>query len=160
MLTSTDLTSAAFHPDGHLFATGTANGEIKLFDVKTLENIHTFSPSVAAPVADLSFSENGTLLATISLGQSTVTVWDLRKTAQLKTSDLGLPLSSVAWDYTGQFLAASGPSGVAVQHYAKSSKSWSEPFRKATDAKHIGWGAKGRNLVTVSGQGSVVVFSG
>ncbi|KAF2156685.1 cell cycle control protein [Myriangium duriaei CBS 260.36] len=157
--TDKDLSSAAFHPDGHLLALGTSSGDIKLFDVKTLENIHTFSSSVSAPVTALSFSENGTWLATISEGQSTVTIWDLRKTAQLKAIDLGVPLTSVSWDYTGQFLAACGPSCVAVQHYAKSSKAWSEPFRKATTAQDLGWGANGQKLVTVSGDGSVVVFS-
>lgn len=153
------LSSAAFHPDGHLFATGTPTGEIKLFDVKTLENIHTFSSSVPAPVTGLSFSENGTWLATISKDQPTVTIWDLRKTAELKTLDLGVPLSSVAWDYTGQFLAACGPSGVAVQHYAKSSKAWTEPFKKAASALGLGWGAAGQELITLSGDGSLTVFS-
>lgn len=157
--TGSDLSSAAFHPDGHLLATGTVSGEIKLFDVKTLENIHTFPPSTPTAVTAMSFSENGTWLATVSANSSAVTVWDLRKTAQLKTIDLGVPLTSVAWDYTGQFLAVSGPSCITVQHYAKASKAWSEPLRKATDAQQLGWGANGQKLVTVSSAGTVAVLS-
>lgn len=88
-----------------------------------------------------------------------MSVWDLRKTALLKTIDLGVPLSNVAWDYTGQYLAACGPSCIAVQHYAKSSKAWSEPFRKATNATDLGWGAKAQQLVTVSTDGTLTIFS-
>ncbi|PNS19202.1 Pre-mRNA-processing factor 19 2 [Sphaceloma murrayae] len=153
-----DLSSAAFHPDGHLFAIGTTDGEIKLYDVKSLENIHTFTSSSPAPVKALTFSENGTWLASILQGSTSVTVWDLRKTAELKTIDIGVPLSQAAWDYTGQYLAVGGPSCVAVQHYAKSTKSWSEPLRKATNAVDLGWGVKAQKLVTVSSDGSVVVF--
>ncbi|KAG8631066.1 hypothetical protein KVT40_000206 [Elsinoe batatas] len=154
-----ELSSAAFHPDGHLFAIGTAQGEIKLFDVKTLENIHTFTSSTSSAVISIAFSENGTWLATVNDNSTSVTVWDLRKTAELKTVDIGAPLKQAAWDYTGQYLAVAGPSCIAVQHYAKSSKSWSEPLRKAADAAVIGWGSKAQSLVTAGTKGGVVVFS-
>ncbi|TKX24890.1 pre-mRNA-processing factor 19 [Elsinoe australis] len=153
------LSSAAFHPDGHLYSIGTIDGEIKLFDVKSLDNIHTFSSSASAPVKALTFSENGTWLASILQNSTSVTIWDLRKTAELKTIDIGVPLNQAAWDYTGQYLAVGGPSCVVVQHYAKSSKTWSEPLRKATNAVDLAWGIRAKKLVTVSSEGSVVVFS-
>lgn len=159
VLTVPDLSSAAFHPDGHLLAIGTTSGEIKLFDVKTLENIHNFPPSAPAAINGLSFSENGTWLAASSEGHSEVSIWNLRKTELLKTIDMGGPIRSIAWDYTGQFLAACGPSCVAIQYYSKSSKAWSEPFRKATSASFLGWGANGQKLVTVTSEGSVVIFA-
>lgn len=155
----TDLTCAGFHPDGHLFATGTGSGEIALYDVKSLENVATFTSTVAAPVQALSFSENGTWLATASKNQPNVTIWDLRKMSEIKTLDIGSPVSNLAWDYTGQFLAACGPGNVVVQQYSKSSKSWSEPFRKAANAVNVQWGSNAQSLVALSNEGAVVVFS-
>ncbi|KAF4551215.1 Pre-mRNA-processing factor 19-like protein [Elsinoe fawcettii] len=154
-----ELSSAAFHPDGHLLAIGTAQGEIKLFDVKTLENIHTFTSSMPSAVLSIAFSENGTWLATVNKNSTSVTVWDLRKTAELKTFEIGAPIQHAQWDYTGQYLAVAGPSCVAVQQYTKASKSWSEPLRKAADAAFVGWGSKAQSLITVGSQGGVVVFS-
>lgn len=156
---STELTSASFHPDGHLLAAGTASGNITLFDVKTLENVATFTSSTAGPVQALTFSENGTWLATITKGQTSVTIWDLRKMAEIKTLEVGSPVTNIAWDYTGQFLAACGPGNVVVQQYSKSTKSWSEPFRKAANARDVQWGSNAQSLVVLSTQGEIEVFS-
>lgn len=156
----TELTTAAFHPDGHLFAAGSISGSIKLFDVKSGENVANFeSTTGSGPLQTISFSENGTWLASAIQGQSSVSVWDLRKMAQIKTLDMGTAVTSVSWDYTGQFLAASGAGFVAVQHYAKSSKSWSEPFRKALNAVAIQWGSKAQSLMAVTDDGALSVLS-
>ena len=154
-----DLTCAAFHPDGHLFAAGTASGQIKLFDVKSLENVANFDSSVAGPIQALTFSENGTWLATVSNGQTSISIWDLRKTAEIKTLDIGLPVSKLAWDYTGQFLAACGPGCIVVQQYSKSTKAWSEPLRKAINAVDVQWGANAQSLVSVTGDGALTALS-
>lgn len=88
-----------------------------------------------------------------------LTVWDLRKLNALKTIDIGTSVSGISWDYTGQFLAACGPGGVVVNQYSKSSKSWSEPLRKALNAADVKWGAKGKALVALTGEGAVSVIS-
>jgi len=98
-------------------------------------------------------------LATISQGETSITIWDLRKTAEIKSINIGSPVTSVVWDYTGQYLAACGPGNIVVQQYTKSSKSWSEPFRKAANALNVKWGANAQSLVALSGEGSVMVFS-
>ncbi|KAF1345985.1 WD40-repeat-containing domain protein [Delphinella strobiligena] len=151
-----ELTSAAFHPDGHLFAAGSATGAIKLFDTKSGENVANFeSPTHSGSLQAISFSENGTWLASAVKGQTSVSVWDLRKMAEIKTLEMGTAITSVSWDYTGQYLAVSGAGFVAIQHYAKSSKSWSEPFRKALNAVDARWGVKAQSLVALSSEGAI-----
>ncbi|PNY24662.1 Pre-mRNA-processing factor 19 [Tolypocladium capitatum] len=159
VFTDASLTTCAFHPDGHLVAAGTASGDVKLFMTKTLEQAAVFK--LGAPVQALAFSENGFWLAATAKGQTTVTIFDLRKdgdAATAKVLEIGGSVQSLAWDYTGQFLATGGASGLTVQQYAKSSKKWSEPFRNAVPAVAVRWGTSGKKLVAVNGDGVVSVF--
>ncbi|KAJ0104302.1 hypothetical protein N8I77_008558 [Diaporthe amygdali] len=157
--TNAALTRCAFHPDGHLFAAGTSTGEIKMLLTKTGEEAATFE--LGAPVEGLAFSENGYWIAATAKGQTTVTVFDLRKegaAATAKVLQVGSSVQRLAWDYTGQFLATAGPSGVTVQQYAKSSKKWSELLQSATPAVGLGWGEQAKQLVTVNGDGVISVL--
>jgi pre-mRNA-processing factor 19 len=125
----------------------------------TLEQAATFE--LGAPVQALTFSENGFWLAATAKGQTTVTIFDLRKegdAATAKVLETGGSVQSLAWDYSGQFLATGGASGLTVQQYTKSSKSWSEPFRNSTPAVAVRWGTSGKKLVTANGEGVVSVF--
>ena len=123
--------------------------------------MHTFPPppGTSTPVQDLSFSENGTWLASANSNQTSVFVWDLRKTNLLKTLDIGTPVSGLSWDYTGQFLAACGAGAVVVNQYVKASKAWEEPLRKAINAVDVKWGASGKSLVALTGEGAVSVLA-
>lgn len=151
--------TVAFHPDGHLLAAGAADGSIILFEVKSGQIMHTFPAAAASSVISLTFSENGTWLASANEGQTNVNVWDLRKTNLLKSLDIGTAITGVTWDYTGQFLAACGPGGVVVHQYVKSSKSWEEPLRRAISAKDVKWGSKAKSLVALTGEGGVSVIT-
>lgn len=153
------LTSAAFHPDGHLFAAGGIDGQIKMYHVKTGEFAAAFD--CGGPVRAISFSENGIWFAASAEGSTTVTIFDIRKqdsAAEVKIVDTGSRVDSIQWDYTGQFLATGGPSGVTVQHYTKSSKAWSEPLRSAVPATAVAWGPQAETLVSVSVEGVVTVL--
>lgn len=153
------LTTCAFHPDGHLFAAGTVNGDIKLYMTKTLEQAVVFK--LGAPVQAIVFSENGFLLAATAKGQTSVTIFDLRKegdAAVSKVLETGGSVQSLAWDYSGQFLATGGATGITVQQYTKSSKKWSEPLRNSVAAIAVRWGESGRKLVSLNGEGVVSVL--
>ena len=123
--------------------------------------MHTFEapPGSATPVQAITFSENGTWLASANQGQTSVSVWDLRKTALLKTLDVGGLITGISWDYTGQFLAACGPAGVTVTQYSKSAKAWTEVLSKAVGSVDVQWGAKAGSLVALTGEGGVSVLS-
>jgi pre-mRNA-processing factor 19 len=125
----------------------------------TLEPAVTFS--LGAPIQALAFSENGYWVAATAKGQSSVTVFDLRKegdAAVAKVLETGGAVSGLSWDYTGQFLATAGGSGVTVQQFTKSSKSWSEPFRSSVGAVAVRWGEEAKQLVSVNAEGVVSVF--
>ncbi|KAJ9150762.1 Pre-mRNA-processing factor 19 [Pleurostoma richardsiae] len=157
--TESSLTTCAFHPDGHLFAAGTTSGDIKLFMTKTGEEAASFS--LGAPLQAFVFSENGYWIAATAKGQTTVTIFDLRKegdAATAKILDIGSSVQSLAWDYSGQFLATAGPTGLTVQQYAKSSKSWTEPLRNGTPAVAVKWGEAAKKLVAVNSDGVVSIL--
>lgn len=151
------MSCAQFHPDGHLLAAGGVDGQIKVFDVKTGSNVANFASS--GPLKGLFFSENGTWLAAISEGSSTVSVWDLRKSAEIKVLEIGNRVDSISWDYTGQFLLTGGPNGVTVQQYSKSSKEWSEPLRSAVPSVAVEWGRSAQSIVALNGEGVVTVLA-
>ena len=86
-------------------------------------------------------------------------IWDLRKAAQIKSLEIGSQIHSVRWDYTGQFLLAAGPSGLAIQQYLKSTKEWSEPLRSGVAAVCAEWGPKAQSIVSLGSDGSITEFS-
>jgi pre-mRNA-processing factor 19 len=154
--TEAEITCCAFHVDGLLFFTGGADGNIRIFDVKTGEPMAVLE--AGGPVRDISFSENGTWFAVAVKGSSSVSVWDLRKQVPIKTLEIGSPVDSVKWDYTGQFLATAGSGSVSVQQYTKSSKSWSEPVRKAVTARDVAWGINATMLIALTPEGGLDIL--
>lgn len=161
--TDSQLTSCAFHPDGHLFAAGTASGDVKIFDTKSGQLAATFSLSTPSPVISLVFSENGFWFAAAAKSSPIVTIFDLRKegdAARVKEIDVGGEARGIDWDYTGQFLAVASPAGVSVQQYIKSSKSWVEPLRagKMGAANAVKWGSEAKQLVVLGESGAISVL--
>ena len=150
------LTAAEFHPDGHLFAAGGSDGQIKVFDVKSGANMANFDES--GPIKALSFSENGTWLAAVVKGSTNISIWDLRKSCSIKTLETGGRVENIQWDYTGQFLATAGSSGLTVQQYSKSTKEWTEPLRSAVPAVVIQWGPKAHSIISLGDDGTITVL--
>ncbi|KAK8113152.1 cell cycle control protein [Apiospora sp. TS-2023a] len=160
VFTDSPLTTCAFHPDGHLFAAGTASGEIKVFMTATGEQATSFS--LGSPVQAIVFSENGFWFAAVGKGENTVTIFDIRKqgdAAKVKTFETDGAVESLAWDYSQQFLAIGGPTGVVVQHYAKSSKSWTEILKSDFPAKGLSWGANANMLVCADQGGRIAILA-
>ncbi|KAF3910764.1 hypothetical protein ABW20_dc0100648 [Dactylellina cionopaga] len=155
--TGSALTSTHFHPDGHLMGAGTQEATVEIFDIKTSKLLTKFEP-LAGPVKSIRFSENGIWMAVACKGDNTVSIWDLRKLQMIKAIEIGSAIDSIAWDYTGQYLATAGPQGVTVQHYAKASKVWSTPLQSAVPATALAWGARADSLVTLSNDGTVTVL--
>ena len=138
------------------------SGDIKLFMASTGEEAISFS--LGAPVQAIEFSENGYWFAAAAKGQTTVSIFDIRKAgdaALVKVLDIGSVVQGLAWDYSQQFLATAGADGVTIQHYAKSAKSWSEIARAAVSggAFSVKWAENASKLLTVNREGVVSVLA-
>lgn len=68
---------------------------------------------------------------------------------------MGMTVDAIALDYTGQFIAASGPGGIVVKQYEKKAKKWSEPLRKAVSAVNVGWATDAKTLVALTQEGAI-----
>ena len=140
-----------------MLAAGGVDGQIKIFDVKSGTQAALFD--LGRPVKCIFFSENGTWLAAVTEDSTSISIWDLRKTAEIKSIETGSVINSISWDYTGQFLAAAGAGGITVEMYSKASKEWTEIFKNATPATRIAWGTGAHSLVTVDQDGVVTGLS-
>ena len=147
----------AFHPDGHLLAAGGMDAQIKIFEVRS--GVAAANYALSGPVQCLFFSENGTFLAAVAKGSTAISIWDLRRSSEIKVLETGNRIDSINWDYTGQFLLTGGPSGLTVQQYSKSSKDWSEPLRSAVPAVSVAWGSAAQSVVAVNADGVVTVLA-
>ncbi|KAL6057393.1 Pre-mRNA-processing factor 19 [Balamuthia mandrillaris] len=96
------------HPDGLILGTGTAGSQVRIWDMKSVSNVASFTGHKAT-VNSISFSENGFFMASAA-DDNTIKMWDLRKLKKgaLQTISLDDPASSVSFDYSGQHLAVAG----------------------------------------------------
>ena len=75
ILHSVDVTSLAFSPDGSIFASGSYNASVHLWDPQTGKAIHTFVGHTMG-VTDVVFSPDGKTL-TSSSQDGAVLLWDM-----------------------------------------------------------------------------------
>ncbi|KAL3912211.1 MAG: hypothetical protein SGPRY_008412 [Prymnesium sp.] len=129
---------------------------VRIWDVKSQANVASFEGHTGV-VNCLAFSENGYYLATGS-EDATVKIWDLRKLKNIRSisEKRPAPISSLAFDNFGAFLAVGGGEGISIYE----SKGWS--LVKSFDAQSVtgvGFGKAAATVVAGSGDGVVKVYS-
>jgi RNA polymerase sigma factor (sigma-70 family) len=149
--------SVKFSRDGKTVASASADGTIKLWDVKTGQHAGTLN--AGTPVPCLAFSPDGRILASGS-HNSTVTLWDVRTgkiiaTFQAATDNVPIIIQTVAFSPDGKTLAASGENWTI--------KLWDVSTRKliTTIIGHSGvvlsmaFSPNGKVLASASGDGTI-----
>eukprot|EP01130_Rhizamoeba_saxonica_P017490 TRINITY_DN8493_c0_g1_i1.p1 TRINITY_DN8493_c0_g1~~TRINITY_DN8493_c0_g1_i1.p1 ORF type:complete len:489 (-),score=135.00 TRINITY_DN8493_c0_g1_i1:31-1497(-) len=102
---SSPLTCGQLHPDGMIYATGTEDNLVRIWNVRSLKNIVTFEGHKGR-ITDLSFSDNGVYLATASAVDNTIKIWDLRQKPKLvNTLTLNDTPSCISYGPGGSYLA-------------------------------------------------------
>ncbi|KAJ3057054.1 hypothetical protein HK097_001023 [Rhizophlyctis rosea] len=154
-------TSAAFHPDGLIVATGTAASTVRIWDIKSQTNVKTFDGH-SGKITSIAFSENGYHLATAAEGDSVVKLWDLRNLSNFENLQIenasARGVQRVRFDYSGQYLAVA--CGKELRTYK--AKSWNQigslgvHEQEVTDLR---WDEDAKHLIT-GGMDSRVVVSG
>jgi len=121
-----EFTCGSFHPDGLILGTGTASGDVLIWDVKEQKSVATFQGH-KSPITSMCFSENGYYLSTTSSDANEgVKLWDLRKLQNFHTIDVSDQASGqkfgkkppgvfAQFDKSGAFLAVG--CGKSVQVY-------------------------------------------
>lgn len=108
--------SFAVHPDGLLHGGGTADGSVRIWDVRDRSALAaTLSNESGSAVPALSFSENGYHLAVANASASSVGIFDLRKLELIHSIALptasapgGGKIHSLRFDPSGQYLTCAG----------------------------------------------------
>jgi len=152
----TAFQSLRFHPDGMILGTGSSEGVVQIWDIKSQKNVASFEGH-KGKVVDISFSENGYYLATAA-EDNTVRLWDLRKTKNFQTItlDAGYGLNAIDWDWSGTYLAVSGADiRVYVGKTANHIATFSKHSAPVTDVK---WGQDAQYLVSVSMDRSIKLW--
>jgi len=139
-----------------LFICGGASTSLFAYNVKTGESVATLDCS--APIQNISFSENGLWVAYVPTNSTTVSILNLRNSKTIHTMDIESEVRKVTWDHSGQYLAIAGAGCVAVEHYDKGTKSWSEPLRKAVNAVDVKWGPNAASLIALNTDGALVAL--
>lgn len=73
------ITALAYSRDGRLFASGAADGTVKIWQVETARQMRTFAGGGAGPIDSLAFSSDGKLLSSQNIW---ISIWDLSKQDQ------------------------------------------------------------------------------
>ncbi len=152
--------SAAFSPDGSKLATGSGEGNVRLWDVATRQEIGAPMSSGLAPVEAVAFSPDG---ATVAAGSSdgTVQLWDATTQNEVGTTMTAGPaaIKALAFGPGGKVLAAGGEDGdvrlwdTATQSQPGATMATGAPVAALT------FSGNGTTLATAEGNGSTELWS-
>ena len=156
----TSARSAAFSPDGTKLATGGDDGNIRLWDVGTEQEIGAPMSSGLTPVEAVAFGPDG---STVAAGSSdgTIQLWDAATQHEVGTTMTAGPAAvrALAFSPGGKVLAAGGEDGdVRLWDIATQIQSGATMATGAPVAA-LSFSGNGSTLATAEGDGSTELWS-
>ena len=153
------------HPDGMLFSVGVPSGNVKVWDLKSRTDVASFG--LEQPTTCLSFSENSFYFATGG-AEGVLKVWDLRKFGDnrleaVHAMELGAPVRSAVFDYSGQFLATAAGTVTVVGGTSDwcplyESTSWASLAEHEVAASGVSFGPGASLLAAVCPSGDLFIY--
>lgn len=145
-----EITCGQLHPDGLIYAVGTANGKLSFWDFKSQKLASTLGDD-GKEVRRIVFSNNGYHVASLS---EVLNVWDLKKQAKLVelSNDKG-SLEAAVFDSSGKYLAYGGVDGIIICAV----KEWTELVKLEYATSHLIWG---KSVVSASNTQRTIRFYG
>ncbi|GAA5960774.1 hypothetical protein JCM3765_000812 [Sporobolomyces pararoseus] len=160
---ATSNTAISFHPDGVIFAVGSSDSKVRVFETLTGNCVATFdghsSESGASEIVSLAFSENGYTLASAAKGSNQVKIWDLRKLSNSANIELeqDVQVNALKFDYSAQALAVVGTDARVYQN-----KSWELLVKSEENGDlltGVDWSKDGKELVVAGIDRTVRILS-
>ena len=161
------VTSVAFSPDGTTLASGGisgdtsgglfdfGDGEVKLWDVETKQNIATLEGH-ESPVISVSFSPDGTLLVSASLGR--IKLWDVATRENIATLEGHTrAIWDVAFSPDGKTLASGSLDGT-VKLWDVETKQNIATFMRTSWVASVSFSPDGTTLASGLGGGGVLLW--
>jgi WD40 repeat protein len=152
--------SAAFSRDGSTLATGGDDGNVRLWDLATEQEIGAPMSSGLAPVEAVAFSLDG---ATVAAGSSdgTVQLWDATTQQEVGTTMTAGPaaISALAFGPGGKVLAAGGEDGDVRLWDAATQSQPGATMATGAPVAALSFSGNGTTLATAEGDGRTELWS-
>jgi WD40 repeat protein len=151
--------AVAFSPDGRMVATGSADGNVRLWDAATQQEVGPPMSSDANPVAAVAFSPDGTLMAAGS-ADGNVQLWDTATEQEAGPARVAgaAEVDTLAFSPDGKLLAAGGQDGAARLWDVTSDNQIGATMATGDPVSALAFGTGGTTLATAESDGATEVW--
>jgi WD40 repeat protein len=150
----------AFSPDGTILATGSQDGNVRLWDMATQQEIGAPMSSGLEPVETVAFSRDGTTLAAAS-GGGTIQLWNVTTRQETGTTMAAGPASAAALAFSpdGKLLAAGSRDGNVRLWDVTTQSQQGLTMTAGAAVTDVSFGADGTTLATAGSGGAAELWA-